>query len=296
MSPGATFRIKGRYRDQPPKVEPPRAKREWYEVNEVWFEIRADFGTDSDMMKRLSAAICAYFLTMAMAFGQASGGWSHETELTVPGWVSAYAQMGPAGYVYLTCPAYRQGLSVAVSIRQAGLMEPQADTIFIRVGEYDYGFPWAFVDGDGVGFYDVQWPEVQFDQPWPQQETLLTALAEGKPLMVMASRQPDKRDARVLMTALAAPGDPAITALNQSCGASAPATPPPPSDWLILPGTDHWTGPTAMAGSRGASATIMAVCDGSGRPFLAAQVEGYPYPEGQMTLPADIDGQRFQLN
>ena len=68
-----------------------------------------------------------------------------------------------------------------------------------------------------------------------------------------------------------------------------------PSVWSFALQTARWTAPTAVTTGYSGHATIMLVCGSDGRPFMAAEVDTYPNPEGEMSLGAKIDGRDFQL-
>ncbi|MFZ1727693.1 MAG: hypothetical protein WAU13_13675, partial [Albidovulum sp.] len=245
------------------------------------------------MIRYICIALMVILCTTKVGLAQTGGKWVTQPDPAQPGWVFAYWSSGPADFVALACSPQQPALMVNVSMRQNGGVDGQIDQVFLRVDDLDYLLPWSQVGGDHFGAMALRWPEFPGSQSWAQQADILAALVAGKPLQIMASRQPDRRDARVVLATIGAVGDPALGQLVQTCGD--PAQAPRPSVWSFASQTARWTAPTAVTTGYSGHATIMLVCGSDGRPFMAAEVDTYPSPEGEMTLGARIDGGDFQL-
>lgn len=248
------------------------------------------------MIRLLFGVLCTLSFATSTALGQTSLSWRYDPDPTQPGQVFAYASTGRTDYVSLACSQQYQGLIVAISIEQSGLFDSRVDDLFLRVGGLDYLLQWTQPGGNQPGTFSVRWPDKPTVQRWVQQDALLSALSDGTPLRVMASRQPDRSDARGLISVSGGAGDPAIAALNHTCGRvpSAPAT--TYSHWSLIGQTELWTAPTAVTGGFEGFASLALACGGDGQPIMAVEVEGYRFPDGRRTLSTSIDGRQFQLN
>jgi hypothetical protein len=245
------------------------------------------------MIRLFLAVLTVILCATSVGLGQTGGKWVMQPDPAQPGWVFSYWSSGLTDFVALACSPQQPALIVNVSIGQNEEVDGQVDQVFMRVDGLDYMLPWSHVGDDHFAAIALRWPEFPGSQRWAQQADVLAALAAGKPLQIMASRQPDRRDARVVLATTGATDDPALGALVQACGN--PIQAPEPSVWSLVSQTARWTAPTAITTGYSGRAKIMLVCGSDGRPFMAAEVDTYPSPEGEMTLGAKIDGRDFRL-